>query len=202
MRAYHILISLVLFCVFINLGSARTRIKINGSTRCRIYWNKFLRYGKMYKKEANKKASYVKCMDDKTTKGCYFSGKSAAYEQPWTTTRSNKTCIAWNTKGLTYISDHYTDYNYCRDPDETGEPWCFYGMGKRNDLSIEWETCGIPTCSAVPDKDCEKQFPLPDKERFSVIVERYRKYKEKVFVKTTCIRNATLRKKLYEQFPV
>ena len=34
------------------------------------------------------------------------------------------------------------DHNYCRDPDETGYPWCYTSQA-----GVRWEGCSVPLCA-------------------------------------------------------
>jgi len=41
------------------------------------------------------------------------------------------------------INKNILHHNYCRDPDETGIPWCYVKLGKE----VAWEPCNIPKCT-------------------------------------------------------
>jgi len=41
------------------------------------------------------------------------------------------------------INTNMLQHNYCRDPDETGVPWCYVQVGKE----VAWEPCSIPECT-------------------------------------------------------
>jgi len=79
-----------------------------------------------------------------------FVGKGETYRGFRNTTRSGQKCQNWNSNWphkphscCTPTRDPSLQSNYCRNPDDEAEPWC-YTM----DRDKRFEYCGIPKCSS------------------------------------------------------
>jgi integrin beta 3 len=57
-------------------------------------------------------------------------------------TRGGIDCQVWNLISggqMPTTPDKYT--NYCRDPDNTGKPWCYTTVP-----GVRWDYCHVPEC--------------------------------------------------------
>jgi len=88
------------------------------------------------------------CVEPGTDDGASYRGDVAVSE-------SGQVCLRWDSKagtssGTTF-ADRYPDAgldeNFCRNPDESGGPWCFIYEG-----TTMWELCPSTKCSAPCDK--------------------------------------------------
>ncbi|KAK7907740.1 hypothetical protein WMY93_016352 [Mugilogobius chulae] len=93
------------------------------------------------------------------------SGEGTNYRGTIAVTESGKTCQSWSSqtphkhsrtpenfpcKGL--------DGNYCRNPDNERQPWCY-----TSDPNTRWEYCRVPSCSNAPGPPDEPVIP-PEEE--------------------------------------
>ncbi|VDI21355.1 Hypothetical predicted protein [Mytilus galloprovincialis] len=76
----------------------------------------------------------VSCTDE----DCYTN--STTYQGKVTCTVTGITCDVW-TFEVTMPAGPDKNTNYCRDPDNTGAPWCF-----TTDPNVRWEFCPVPKC--------------------------------------------------------
>jgi len=95
-------------------------------------------------------------------------GDGSSYRGPASTTREGVKCHKWSKPLLSGPHDYWTqddrdnrgigDHNYCRNPDDSGGPWCFKSGASDNS---DWDYCDIrtcqtgrPVCNTNPDLDC------------------------------------------------
>ncbi|CAC5423647.1 PLG [Mytilus coruscus] len=76
---------------------------------------------------------------------CRKSTKGTEYKGRISLTQTGRTCQYWERQ---YPHKHgfgklKTEHNYCRNPDNSGQPWCY-----TNDPTTRWEYCKIPVCAA------------------------------------------------------
>ncbi|XP_052106228.1 zonadhesin-like isoform X16 [Mytilus californianus] len=76
---------------------------------------------------------------------CRKSTKGTEYKGRISLTQTGRTCQYWERQ---YPQKHVfsnlkTEHNYCRNPDNSGQPWCY-----TNDPTTRWEYCQIPMCAA------------------------------------------------------
>ncbi|CAG2244657.1 Plasminogen,Hepatocyte growth factor [Mytilus edulis] len=77
---------------------------------------------------------------------CRKSAKGTEYKGRISLTQTGRTCQYWERQ---YPHKHpfsisfKTEHNYCRNPDNSGQPWCY-----TNDPTTRWEYCQIPMCAA------------------------------------------------------
>ena len=73
---------------------------------------------------------------------CYTD--STSFKGKITCTLGGKTCEIWDRAGrvMPIGPDRYT--NFCRDPDNTGKPWCYVKNPEPTEHS--WEFCPVPEC--------------------------------------------------------
>ncbi|XP_071164432.1 plasminogen-like isoform X3 [Mytilus edulis] len=76
----------------------------------------------------------VSCTDE----DCYTD--STTYQGKVTCTVTGITCDFWTLKGAMPAGPD-KNTNYCRDPDNTGAPWCY-----ATDPNVVWEFCPVPKC--------------------------------------------------------
>ncbi|OPL33298.1 apolipoprotein, partial [Mytilus galloprovincialis] len=75
---------------------------------------------------------------------CRKSAKGTEYKGRISLTQTGRTCQYWERQ---YPHKHpfsisfKTEHNYCRNPDNSGQPWCY-----TNDPTTRWEYCQIPMC--------------------------------------------------------
>ncbi|CAG2252624.1 PLG [Mytilus edulis] len=79
------------------------------------------------------------CECRKSTKGTEYKGRISL-------TKTGRTCQYWERQyphkhrfSISFKKEH----NYCRNPDNSGQPWCY-----TNDPTTRWEYCQIPMCAA------------------------------------------------------
>uniref|UniRef100_A0A3B4B903 Kringle domain-containing protein n=1 Tax=Periophthalmus magnuspinnatus TaxID=409849 RepID=A0A3B4B903_9GOBI len=82
------------------------------------------------------------------------SGEGIAYRGTVAVTESGKTCQSWSSQTPhkhNRTPDNYPckgtdklglDNNYCRNPDNERQPWCY-----TTDPETRWEYCSVPKCS-------------------------------------------------------
>ncbi|XP_052075053.1 IgGFc-binding protein-like isoform X1 [Mytilus californianus] len=83
--------------------------------------------------------------DQEDVDECRKSTKGTEYKGLISLTQTGRTCQYWERQ---YPHKHVfsklkTEHNYCRNPDNSGQPWCY-----TNDPSTRWEYCKIPMCAA------------------------------------------------------
>ncbi|XP_071169103.1 plasminogen-like [Mytilus edulis] len=78
----------------------------------------------------------VSCTDE----DCYTD--STTYQGKVTCTVTGITCDVWTTFGAMPAGHPDKDTNYCRDPDNTGAPWCY-----TTDPDERWNYCPVPKCA-------------------------------------------------------
>merc|ERR1712121_468314 len=90
---------------------------------------------------------------------CCHEGNCRDYRGARTTTRSRRTCQAWNShkvhKHYHITSTKYPNsglyFNYCRNPDNSpGGAWCY-----TTDKKIRWEYCDVPQCPKDPYRNMQ-----------------------------------------------
>ncbi|CAC5360610.1 unnamed protein product [Mytilus coruscus] len=77
----------------------------------------------------------VSCTDE----DCYTD--STTYQGKVTCTAAGIPCKVWSSHGGQAPSGSDKDTNYCRDPDNTGAPWCY-----TTDPDVTWDYCPVPKC--------------------------------------------------------
>ncbi|CAG2218161.1 unnamed protein product [Mytilus edulis] len=77
----------------------------------------------------------VSCTDE----DCYTD--SSTYQGKVTCTVGGITCDVWTTFGAMPAGPD-KNTNYCRDPDNTGAPWCY-----TTDPDVRWDYCPVPKCA-------------------------------------------------------
>ncbi|XP_071144063.1 plasminogen-like isoform X2 [Mytilus edulis] len=77
----------------------------------------------------------VSCTDE----DCYTN--STTYQGKVTCTVTGITCDVWKSANGAMPAGPDKNTNYCRDPDNTGAPWCY-----TTDSNVRWEYCPIPKC--------------------------------------------------------
>ncbi|VDI14319.1 Hypothetical predicted protein [Mytilus galloprovincialis] len=77
---------------------------------------------------------------------CRKSTKGTEYKGRISLTKTGRTCQYWERQyphkhrfSISFKKEH----NYCRNPDNSGQPWCY-----TNDPTTRWEYCQIPMCAA------------------------------------------------------
>ncbi|XP_076102513.1 uncharacterized protein LOC143071805 isoform X2 [Mytilus galloprovincialis] len=86
---------------------------------------------------------------DKTKEDCKRSTNGFEYRGMINTTISNRTCQRWDSDiphGHNF--NNLNAENYCRNPDNEPEPWCY-----TTDPNKRWEICDIPFCT-TPAQEC------------------------------------------------
>ncbi|XP_063427691.1 uncharacterized protein LOC134711167 isoform X4 [Mytilus trossulus] len=84
--------------------------------------------------------------DPEDVNECRKSAKGKEYKGRISLTQTGRTCQYWKRQ---YPHKHpfsisfKTEHNYCRNPDNSGQPWCY-----TNDPTTRWEYCQIPMCAA------------------------------------------------------
>ncbi|KAJ0026797.1 hypothetical protein NQD34_017797 [Periophthalmus magnuspinnatus] len=93
------------------------------------------------------------------------SGEGIAYRGTVAVTESGKTCQSWSSQTPhkhNRTPDNYPckglDNNYCRNPDNERQPWCY-----TTDPETRWEYCSVPKCSNASGPSDEAVIP-PDEE--------------------------------------
>ncbi|CAH1256173.1 LPA [Branchiostoma lanceolatum] len=74
-------------------------------------------------------------------------GKGMSYRGIVAVTKTGRTCQRWDSKSPhkpSYKSPDGTDHNYCRNPSNAAEPWCY-----TTDPGKRWEYCDIPGCGKI-----------------------------------------------------
>uniref|UniRef100_A0A3B4B8Z0 Kringle domain-containing protein n=1 Tax=Periophthalmus magnuspinnatus TaxID=409849 RepID=A0A3B4B8Z0_9GOBI len=92
-------------------------------------------------------------------------GEGIAYRGTVAVTESGKTCQSWSSQTPhkhNRTPDNYPckglDNNYCRNPDNERQPWCY-----TTDPETRWEYCSVPKCSNASGPSDEAVIP-PDEE--------------------------------------
>uniref|UniRef100_A0A8C5PUH9 Plasminogen n=1 Tax=Leptobrachium leishanense TaxID=445787 RepID=A0A8C5PUH9_9ANUR len=86
---------------------------------------------------------------------CY-EGTGSTYRGTTSMTVTGKKCQAWSSS-IPHIHEKTSaqypnaglEKNYCRNPDNDKEPWCFTTIP-----SVRWEYCNLKKCSEGPQPDC------------------------------------------------
>ncbi|CAG2244656.1 Plasminogen,Hepatocyte growth factor [Mytilus edulis] len=85
---------------------------------------------------------------------CRKSAKGTEYKGRISLTQTGRTCQYWERQ---YPHKHpfsisfKTEHNYCRNPDNSGQPWCY-----TNDPTTRWEYCQIPMCAPEDPEDVDE----------------------------------------------
>lgn len=89
------------------------------------------------------------------------SGEGSAYRGTIAVTESGKTCQRWSSQTPhkhNRTPDNYPckglDNNYCRNPDNERQPWCY-----TTDSNTRWEYCTVPSCTNAPGPPDEPVIP-------------------------------------------
>ncbi|CAG2203582.1 Plasminogen,Hepatocyte growth factor-like protein,Hepatocyte growth factor [Mytilus edulis] len=79
------------------------------------------------------------CECRKSTKGTEYKGRISL-------TQTGRSCQYWERQHphKHVFSNLKTEHNYCRNPDNSGQPWCY-----TNDPTTRWEYCKIPMCDSM-----------------------------------------------------
>ncbi|XP_071179098.1 zonadhesin-like isoform X1 [Mytilus edulis] len=79
------------------------------------------------------------CECRKSTKGTEYKGRISL-------TQTGRSCQYWERQHphKHVFSNLKTEHNYCRNPDNSGQPWCY-----TNDPTTRWEYCKIPMCDSI-----------------------------------------------------
>ena len=93
----------------------------------------------MIKKKAKKNFSLPVVECTVTDKGKEYKGRTSV-------TKSGRPCQYWERQ---FPHKHSfgklsTEHNYCRNPDDSGRPWCY-----TSDPGTRWEYCEIPACGKM-----------------------------------------------------
>ncbi|XP_053257564.1 tissue-type plasminogen activator isoform X1 [Podarcis raffonei] len=82
-----------------------------------------------------------------------ISGRGNNYRGPHNRTESGAACLRWDSQfltGLVFNSRRedaeqlgLTSHNFCRNPDNSTQPWCHVLRGGKR----KWEYCNVPACS-------------------------------------------------------
>ncbi|XP_069000167.1 plasminogen activator, urokinase a [Embiotoca jacksoni] len=80
------------------------------------------------------------------------SGDGSSYRGFVSKSSNGRRCLNWNMfKNLWGPSKGLGNHNYCRNPNQSTEPWCHIRKGKKTERSF----CNIPRCSTPPPMDTE-----------------------------------------------
>jgi len=71
---------------------------------------------------------------------CRYTVKGAEYRGLRTTTNTGKTCQRWDSQSP-HTHSKTGEENYCRNPDNSAEPWCY-----TTDPAKRFEYCGVLNC--------------------------------------------------------
>ncbi|XP_062858491.1 plasminogen [Trichomycterus rosablanca] len=92
------------------------------------------------------------------------TGDGNSYRGNIGVTMSGKTCQSWSSQvphKHNRTPDNYPckglDENYCRNPDNERNPWCY-----TSDPNTRWEYCNVPTCGDEPRPDEPVIAPIED----------------------------------------
>ncbi|XP_076108178.1 uncharacterized protein LOC143076337 isoform X2 [Mytilus galloprovincialis] len=77
---------------------------------------------------------------------CRKSTKGTEYKGVISLTQTGRSCQYWERQypHKHVFSNLKTEHNYCRNPDNSGQPWCY-----TNDPTTRWEYCKIPMCDSI-----------------------------------------------------
>ncbi|XP_071179102.1 uncharacterized protein [Mytilus edulis] len=77
---------------------------------------------------------------------CRKSTKGTEYKGLISLTQTGRSCQYWERQypHKHVFSNLKTEHNYCRNPDNSGQPWCY-----TNDPTTRWEYCKIPMCDSI-----------------------------------------------------
>ncbi|XP_071162416.1 uncharacterized protein [Mytilus edulis] len=85
---------------------------------------------------------------------CRKSTKGTEYKGRISLTKTGRTCQYWERQyphkhrfSISFKKEH----NYCRNPDNSGQPWCY-----TNDPTTRWEYCQIPMCAPEDQEDVDE----------------------------------------------
>ncbi|XP_072299407.1 plasminogen [Eucyclogobius newberryi] len=104
------------------------------------------------------------------------SGEGTAYRGTIAVTESGKTCQSWSSQTPhkhNRTPDNYPckglDNNYCRNPDNERQPWCY-----TSDPKTRWEYCRVSSCSNAPGRPDEPVIPPDDDDCYEGNGSSYR----------------------------
>ncbi|XP_049913459.1 apolipoprotein(a)-like isoform X27 [Epinephelus moara] len=105
-----------------------------------------------------------------------FTGKGEAYQGTTAVTESGKTCQGWSAQTPhqhSHTPDNYPDKglvnNYCRNPDNDKNPWCY-----TTDPDSRWEYCSVQSCEDAARPASEPPTVIPDQTCVTGKGEAYR----------------------------
>ncbi|XP_011601698.1 plasminogen activator, urokinase a isoform X1 [Takifugu rubripes] len=99
----------------------------------------------------------------KPTETCW-PGERSSYTGDVSKSLGGRRCLNWrNVFNPWGDSNGIGDHNYCRNPDQSGRPWCYVRRGRR----IVWEFCVVPMCpkTTVPPRPVALDTALSCGER-------------------------------------